>query len=260
MLGILINYKTYKKCIMMKKLLLTSLLTAFMVEATLACEKCKSFSESPDFKIKSAKVVTNQKFGTVEFEITVEGKAGNTRPTPIGKLDKAPVLAYVFPTNLSSEDVGFAKTEGIVALALTSHPDFDDSPLWDENLDGNYENDGLVWHPHWVVLVKDERVKGGLAVKEHKQAEQIQKPKTAPDMPMYMDSPGYSVVTEGNAIRVSVPAARMNNKVNFNYDAVTCYLEVSAPENGMNMQKPMLGVYNVFSILSKDLSLPYTVK
>lgn len=79
-------------------------------------------------------------------------------------------------------------------------------------------------------------------------------------MPMYMDSPGFPVVTAGNKIRVSVPAYRIKNKVQFNYDAVTCYLEVSAPEGGMSMDKPMLGVYNVFSILSKKLTLPYTVK
>ncbi|MDE5492544.1 hypothetical protein [Elizabethkingia meningoseptica] len=225
-----------------------------------ACDKCKAFEQSDDFKIKSASVIHNKAFGTLEFEITVVGKAGATKPTPIGKLDMAPVLAYVFPTTLKAEDIGFGKTEGIVALALTSHPDFDDSPLWDENADGKFDNDGIVWHPHWVVLVEDKRVKGGLAVKEYKPADKITKPTTAPDMPMYMDSPGFPVVTAGNKIRVSVPAYRIKNKVQFNYDAVTCYLEVSAPEGGMSMDKPMLGVYNVFSILSKKLTLPYTVK
>ena len=228
--------------------------------ASHACDKCKNYSESPDFKIKSAQVIHNKKFGTLEFEIIVEGKAGNTKPTAIGKLDMAPILAYVFPTTLKAEDVGFSATEGIVALALTSHPDFDDSPIWDENADGKFDNDGLTWHPHWVILVEDKRVKGGFAVKEHKKADAVTKPATAPDMPMYMDSPGYPVTTLDNAIRVSVPAYRINNKVNFSYDAVTCYLEVSAPGKDMSMDKPMLGVYNVFSILSKNLSLPYKVK
>lgn len=145
-------------------------------------------------------------------------------------------------------------------MALTSHPDFDDSPLWDENMDGRFENDGLAWHPHWVVLVKDKRVKGGLAVKEYKKADAVRKPKTAPDMLMFMDSPGFPVVTEGNTIAVSVPSYRVNNKVSFIYDAVSCHLEVRAPAGGMSMDKPMLGFYNVFSILSKDLSLPYKVK
>lgn len=244
----------------MKKVLVTIALAIFAYSTSSACDKCSKFAQSPDFKIKSAKVVHNKKFGTLEFAIAVTGKAGNTKPTPVGKLDMAPVLAYVFPTSLKSEDVGFSPTDGIVALALTSHPDFDDSPIWDENMDGNFENDGLVWHPHWVVLVKDKRVKGGLAVKEHKKADAVRKPKTAPDMPMFMDSPGFPVVTQGNYITVSVPSYRINNKVSFNYDAVTCYLEVSAPAGGMSMDKPMLGVYNVFSVLSKDLSLPYKVK
>lgn len=243
----------------MKKIILILALSIY-TNMSFACDKCRSWSASPDFKIQSAKVTHNAKLGLLEFEITVQGKAGNTKPEPVGKLDMAPVLAYVFPTTLKASDVGFGEVEGIVALALTSHPDFDDSPLWDENADRNYDNDGVVWHPHWVVLVKDARVKGGLAVKEHKKADSVLKPKTAPDMPMYMDSPGFPVVTDGYTIRVSVPVYRINNIVKFKFDAVTCYLEVSAPEGAMSMDKPMLGVYNVFSVLSKDLSLPYEVK
>lgn len=75
-------------------------------------------------------------------------------------------MGYVFPTSLKPTDVGFSNTEGIVALALTSHPDFDDTPLWDENSDSNYANDGIIWHPHWVILTEDKRVEGGLAVKQ----------------------------------------------------------------------------------------------
>ncbi len=243
----------------MNKIILFSVLILVQINSY-ACDQCKSFEKSDDFKIKSASVVYNKNFGTLEFEITVSGNAGATQPTAIGKLDMAPVLAYVFPTTLKPEDVGFNPTDGIVALALTSHPDFDDTPIWDENADGKFDNDGIVWHPHWVVLIEDKRVKGGLAVKEYKAADKVTKPLTAPDMPMYMDSPGFPVVTDGHKIRVSVPAYRIKNKIQFNYDAVTCYLEVSAPESGMSMDKPMLGVYNVFSILSKNLSLPYKVK
>lgn len=242
------------------KIALVIITTLLTFGKAYACDHCKKFADSKDFKIKSAQVIHNKKYGTLEFEITVEGKAGKTVPTPVGKLDMAPVLGYVFPTTLKPEDIGFGATEGIVALALTSHPDFDDSPIWDENADGKFDNDGIVWHPHWVVLVEDKRVKGGLSVKEYKKADKITKPATAPDMPMYMDSPGFPVVTQDNAIRVSVPTYRVNNKVSFNYDAVSCYMEVSAPEGGMSMDKPMLGVYNVYSVLSKKLSLPYKVK
>jgi len=55
--------------------------------------------------------------------------AGKTLPKPKGSVDGAPVLGYVFPTTLKPEDAGFGKVEGILALAVTSHPDFDDTPL-----------------------------------------------------------------------------------------------------------------------------------
>lgn len=245
----------------MKTLFATLFMIASVVATSaVACDKCKVYESTPDFVITAAQVAHNKAYGTLEFEITVEGQAGKTVPKPVGKMDGAPVLAYVFPTTLAPGDVGFSATEGIVALALTSHPDFDDSPLWDEDRDGNYDNDGIVWHPHWVVLRKDERVKGGFSVKEHGSAERVEKPRTAPDMPMFMDSPGFPVITEGRHIRVSVPLYRINDRVDFSYDVVTCYLRVSAPEGGMSMAKPMLGVYNVFSVLSGDLSLPYKVK
>jgi hypothetical protein len=44
---------------------------------------------------------------------------------------------------------------------------------------------------------------------------------------------------------------------------VTCYLQVFAPKGGHGhgaaAPKPMLGVYDVFEVLSGDLSLPYAV-
>ncbi len=46
------------------------------------------------------------------------------------------------PTTLDSSVIGFDGKKGIVALALTAHPDFDDTPLYDENNDGNLANDG----------------------------------------------------------------------------------------------------------------------
>jgi hypothetical protein len=246
----------------MKRIILVTGLFSVIIGKSIACEKCKLYNNNPDFKIVHADVVHNKKFGQLEFTIQVQGIAGKTTPQPKGNLDGAPVLGYVFPTTLKSEDVGFNKTDGIVALALTSHPDFDDSPLWDENNDGIYDNDGIVWHPHWVVLVKDDRVKGGLSVKEFDKSDKsVKLPPTAPSMPMYMDSPGFQVVTEGNTIRVSVPLYRVNHKTNFSFDAVACYLEVSASGQGHGTTKmPMLGVYTVYSVLSKNLSLPYTVK
>ena len=213
--------------------------------------------QNADFDIQKTNVKHHADLSTTVWSITVKGTAGKTVPKKNGALNGAPVLGYVFPTSLKPTDVGFNQTEGIVALALTSHPDFDDTPLWDENNDQNYTNDGIVWHPHWVVLVKDERVKGGLSVKQFKKADTtVVLPPTNPGMPMYMDSPGYPVTTKANTISVIIPDYRMNHQLDFSYDGVTAYMTV----NTSNENLPMLGVYEVFSVSSGDLSLPYKVE
>jgi hypothetical protein len=219
--------------------------------------------KNADFDMTAASVTHLADLDLLVFEQQVTGTAGKTTPRAHGQLDGAPVLGYVFPTSLKSTDVGFSATEGIVALAVTSHPDFDDTPLWDENGDGNYGNDGVRWHTHWVVLTKDARVPGGLSVKEFKKADAVVLPPTNPGMDMFMDSPGYSVVTRGQALRVLVPAARVKDATEFSFDAVTCYMQVSAPKGGHaaghEKSMPMLGVYEVFKVLSGKLSLPYKV-
>ena len=221
-----------------------------------ACAQ-KNPYDNNDFQIVAVQVTHEKDLGVIVWEIAVNGKAGKTVPNPVGQLDGAPVLGYVFPTDLKPTDVGFSTTEGVVALALTSHPDFDDTPLWDENSDAIYDNDGIVWHPHWVVLVEDKRVSGGLSVKQFKKADDtVVLPPTNPGMPMYMDSPGYTVLTKENIIKVVVPSYRINNKTNFKYDGVTAFMKVNTSLNDM----PMLGVYEVYNIASGDLSLPYTVK
>ncbi|MDC7997866.1 hypothetical protein [Gilvibacter sediminis] len=211
--------------------------------------------KNDDFIIESAVVNYHSDLDLLIWDIIVQGQAGATTPQKLGQLDGAPVLGYVFPTTLSPSAVGFGNAEGILALALTSHPDFDDTPLWDENSDSNYGNDGIIWHPHWVVLQQDNRVAGGFSVIQFKSADEVTLPPTNPGMPMYMDSPGFPVTTNNNRIRVSVPAYRMSNKTKFNFDALTAYMQVNTSKE----DKPMLGVYGVYSILSKDLSLPFKV-
>lgn len=215
-----------------------------------------SFQTSKNLSITNTSVVFDERLDQLIFSIEVVGEAGASVPKGVGQLDGAPVLGYVFPTNLTPTDVGFGATEGIVALALTSHPDFDDTPLWDENSDQDFANDGVIWHPHWVVLQKDKRVAGGLSVKQfNPEREKVKLPPTNPGMPMYMDSPGFPVITKGKVIRVVVPVYRMNNRTDFNFDAVTAYMQV----NGSKKELPMLGVYSVYSVASGDLSLPYSV-
>lgn len=206
-----------------------------------------------DFEITDVYVQKDAELEQIIFNIEVAGIAGDSVPTPIGTLDGAPVLGYVFPTSLNAYDVGFDSTAGIVALALTSHPDFDDTPLWDENTDMDYANDGIVWHSHWVLLVNDTTVPGGLSVKATGSSSVL--PPTNPGMPMYMDSPGFPVVWSGNKISCSVPLYRMNNQDNFNYDGVTALMNV----NTSNPNLPLLGVYDVYAVASGNLSLPFTV-
>ncbi|PCJ63655.1 MAG: hypothetical protein COA58_15845 [Bacteroidetes bacterium] len=240
----------------MKNLIPVFVATLLMSNSLQACDKCKNY-DNDNFQIKKVSVSHKSSISSTIWEIEVVGNAGETTPTPAGQMNGAPVLGYVFPTTLKPTDVGFNQTDGIVALALTSHPDFDDTPLWDENNDKNYANDGLVWHPHWVILTEDKRVDGGLSVKQFaKNDTTVLLPPTNPGMPMYMDSPGFQVTTKGNIISVIVPDYRINNQTDFKYDGVAVYMQVNTEME----DKPLLGVYKVYSVSSVDLSLPYTVK
>ncbi|MGB3513197.1 MAG: hypothetical protein WBA93_29085 [Microcoleaceae cyanobacterium] len=213
-------------------------------------------ASSADIEISSTNVKYIKDLELLVFEQQVKGTIGETMPKSVGNLDGAPVLGYVFPTTLLSEDVGFSKTEGIVALAVTSHPDFDDTPLWDENNDSDFKNDGGIFHTHWVVLAPNDQVEGGLAVKEfRKEDSSVVLPPTNPGMPMYMDSPGFEVIADSNSLKVLIPRQRVNGKTEFKFDAVTAYMEV----NTSDKNRPMLGVYQVYSVSSGDLSLPYSV-
>ena len=215
-----------------------------------------SLATSPDLELLNTKVSYVSDLDLLVFEQEVKGTIGNTLPNAVGQLDTAPVLGYVFPTTLKPEDVGFNATEGIVALAVTSHPDFDDTPLWDENNDANYVNDGQIFHTHWVVLVSDQRVAGGLSVKEFKKEDStVVLPPTNPGMSMYMDSPGFSVVAQTDTLKVLVPAQRVSNNIGFNFDGVVAYMEVNTSDEN----RPLLGVYQVYSVRSSNLSLPYSV-
>ncbi len=235
-------------------ILLTTLLSTLGLPA-LAAEPAP-LEPSQDFNVRSARVEHLADLGLVVFELQVEGTAGGTFPLSAGQLDGAPVLGYVFPTTLRPEQVGFAAGEGVLALAATSHPDFDDTPLFDENGDGAYGDpgDGRVFHAHWVVLVPDDRVAGGLSVKAVAGDVAGALPPTAPGMPIYLDSPGHTVVASGGRLRIVVPAWRIRGLEGFRYDAVVAYMQVNTSDE----DRPMLGVYQAYSVLSGDLSLPKT--
>ena len=95
------------------------------------------------------------------FHMGVSGAGGEPKPAPTGALAGSEVFAYVWPTSLDAATVGFDAGAGILALAATAHPDFDDTPLFDENGDGDRANDGNLWHSHWVVLGPDDACGGG---------------------------------------------------------------------------------------------------
>lgn len=227
-----------------------------MLSGTTEAAEPTPVDSSPDLEIRDASVSYRPDLEIVVFELGVLGAAGATVPAPAGQMDGAPVLGYVFPTTLKPEQVGFAPGDGILALAATSHPDFDDTPLWDEDGNGDPTNavEGRIFHSHWVVLVSDDRVPGGLSVKAVTDKVDAELPATAPGMPIDLDSPGFSVVLQGNRLRIPVPAWRVRNFDTFNYDAVAAYMQVNSSDDS----RPTLGVYKVYSVLSGDLSLPRT--
>jgi hypothetical protein len=202
-----------------------------------------------DFDITKASATTDGRLAT--FIMEVAGTAGKTKPTATGKVVGSKVEAYVWPTKLDPGIVGFAPASGILALAITAHPDFDDTPLFDENGDGNAENDGAVWHSHWVVLTEDKSCAGTLKVRDILPEKDLL-PATAPDLPIALDSPGMSPLFQGTKVRITLP---VKGAADVAFDAVTAELQVH-PEG----KTPFLCVVGVRKVASGDLSLPGRIK
>lgn len=208
-------------------------------------------SDDGTFDITATSASYDDAFDTFVLEMDVAGQAAVAVPTPVGSVDGAPVWGYVFPTTIEPSVVGFGDTSGTLALAVTTHPDFDDTPLWDENIDADFGNDGATYHVHWAVLTDDAESAGGLSVAS--QADMSKLPPTAP-MPMYLDSPGYHAFAVGGRLRVLVPGWHLPGVDEFSFDAVTAKMRVDASGAG-----PVLRVEEVVEVLSGDLSLPNTV-
>lgn len=188
----------------------------------------------------------------VTFHMTTNGVAGADIPEAVGETGGAPVLSYVWPTSLDPSSVGFEGGTGILALAATSHPDFDDTPWFDEDADGDPTNDGTKWHSHWVVLTPTEGCDdGALGVRDIPEGETPAMPATWPGLPIFLDSPGYTPRFDGPEIAVTVPFASTVETSGTSYDGVTSALRVNA-----NIHAPLLCVTDVFDVASGDLSLP----
>lgn len=194
------------------------------------------------FDLLSAKA--ESKGNLVTFTMTTRGTAGAVKPEKTGRFAGSTVLAYVWPTNVDPQAVGFEKGAGILAAAVTAHPDFNDEPLFD--------NDGAKWHFHWVVLAKDAQCgSAALKVKDIEPGSNPKLPKTWPGAPILIDSPGYRPHLEANTVRVTVPFDSAEVASSLSFDGVTTALRV----NG-NLHAPLLCVADVFKVGSGDLSLP----
>lgn len=186
------------------------------------------------------------------FEMAVSGKAGATRPASSGRLAGSSVFSYVWPTTLDSALVGFEPKAGILAFAVTAHPDFDDTPLFDENGDGRLDNDGDLWHSHWVVLQPDAACgKDALKVVDIPAGAKPRLPRTWPGLPILIDSPGWTPIFGKRTVTVRVPFDDIGAVETGGFDGVTAALRVNA-----SVHSPLLCVVDVFKVASGDLSLP----
>lgn len=214
----------------------------------------KGNTKLASFDIVQASVEASDRWLT--FTMQVSKKAGKSKPTPTGKLEGSNVFSYVWPTKIDSSAVGFEKEQGILAMAITSHPDFDDTPLFDENADGNLGNDGKVWHSHWVVLVPDNACgEGALKVKDIPAGTSPKLPLTWPGLPILIDSPGYSPIISKNDVSVRVPFRNAKELTGVAFDGVTSGLRVNESAHA-----PLLCIVDVFDVASGDLSLPGKVQ
>jgi len=178
------------------------------------------------------------------FHMAVSGKAGTLKPTTTGKLAGSTVFSYVWPTKIDPSVVGFEPKSGILAFAVTSHPDFNDTPL--------FAGGGAEWHSHWVVLKPDDACgKGALKVADIPDGAKPRLPKTWPGLPILIDSPGWNPVFKGNTLEVKVPFDDIGVVDSTGFDGVTAALRVNA-----SVHNPLLCVQDVFKVASGDLSLP----
>ncbi len=210
----------------------------------------QSEAVTASFDIIHAKITTKDRVAL--FHMGVSAAAGKTLPTPSGKVAGSEGFAYVWPTTIDPFEVGFERGAGILALAVASHPDFDDTPLFDENGDGIFTNDGDVWHSHWVVLGPDEACgPDALKVIDIPEGTKPRLPKTWPGLPILLDSPGWEPGIGSDTIEIAVPFDEIAVVEEAAFDGVTVGLRVNE-----NLHAPFFCVADVFDIASGDLSLP----
>lgn len=208
----------------------------------------KPGNAKPAFDIVKTDIQVDRAKNWLTFSMQVSGKAGAAKPAKTGKFAGSQVFSYVWPTKIDPSEVGFDQEAGILALAVTVHPDFDDVPVFNIK--------GAEWHSHWVVLVPDETCgKGALKVKDIPEGSKPKLPRTWPGVPILIDSPGYRPAFSGATVSVRVPFNDVSLLAGVAFDGVTAGLQVNA-----NAHQPLLCVANVFDVASGDLSLPGKVE
>lgn len=204
----------------------------------------KPGNAKPAFDIVKTDIKVDTAKNWLTFSMRVSGQAGSVKPAKTGKFKSSRVFSYVWPTKIDPSEVGFDPGAGILALAVTAHPDFDDVPVFNIK--------GADWHSHWVVLVPDDACgKGALKVKDIAEGSKPRLPKTWPGVPILIDSPGYPPVFGGSTVSVRVPFNDVSLLAGVAFDGVTAGLQINA-----SAHQPLLCVVNVFDIASGDLSLP----
>lgn len=226
---------------------LTGALVAGTASLWLSTASAHSVKAEPNEAVNASldiiETVIATKGDSAIFTTRVRGEAGKDKPDATGKFQGSSVYAYVWPTSLDSGAIGFDKGQGIVALAVTFHPDFDDAAKGGKNRH--------VWHPHWVVLAEDKACGGGLKVIDIPEGTKPKVPETWPGVPLLIDSPEYPTTFKGDTVDVEIPLLLIGGLAGASYDGVTAGLKV----NG-NLHAPLLCVDNVFKVASGNLSLP----
>ena len=232
------NFKpAFRFSILATALALNSVAQAHGVDA-------KPGNAKPAFDIVKTDIKVDTEKNWLTFSMQVSGKAGSVKPIKTGKFAGSQVFSYVWPTKIDPAEVGFDQGAGILALAVTAHPDFDDVPVFNIK--------GAEWHSHWVVLVPDETCgKGALKVKDIPEGAKPRLPKTWPGVPILIDSPGYPPAFSGGTVSIRVPFNDVSLLAGVAFDGVTAGLQINA-----SAHQPLLCVVNVFDVASGDLSLP----
>ena len=167
---------------------------------------------NPTFDIHSAEVRRDGDF--LNFRMTLRSNAGTSLPPRTGKYVGSQAYAYIWPTSADTSVAGFPSGQGVLALALVSHPDLV------ETVGGiQYAAD---WHPHWMVLVP---AKGcgpyGLRIMA---GNPVAPGAPAPLMNIMANLPS---AMSGATLDIRVPVAMLGDPALLRFDGMTASLVVS---------------------------------